>query len=446
MIINYLTKALCEKESVYVNNLGLFRKEYAPAQIKDGMITPPGYMLVYDPDFDGNGFAFTMYVSQKGGMLITEATTQIDQWVAQLKTALDNNKSVSFGNFGTFAKNDNGTISFVCDRIAELNVEYEGMEPVSLDSKRIKEEEEVETVDEVVSEIEEISVREADSTEKEEVSSIEEGSSSAEENGVTAEKETESVEESEAGENTEDSENTEESDNTEDSGDTEESEKAEESDEANDENGVDVVEEEEKDENDDENDDEKDDEDETDDQKRKKRPWLVVLIIVLIAALLAAAAYYFREQLTELYQQYFGPKATEQVNEEPIQDTPSTADIDTIATDSLEVETDSLSTMENSDNIEEEIVSEPTVINQLPDGENFFIDYEKGKFYVIVGSFRSEKEVREHIKSRKLEQYNPKVVLQQNSKNMRICIGIFDSEPAADSYGRSTGLNYWVLK
>jgi len=325
-------------------------------------------------------------------------------------------------------------------------VEYEGMEPVSLDSKKIKEEEETETTDDVVSEIKEISVRESESTEKEDASSVEENNTSVEENDDTAEEETVRAEESEAGEKAEDSENTEESDNTEDSGDTEESEKAEESDEANDENGVDVVEEEEKDENDDEEDDEKDDEDETDDQKRKKRPWLVILIIVLIAALLAAAAYYFREQLTELYQQYFGPKATEQVNEEPIQDTPSTVDIDTIATDSLEVETDSLSTMEDSENIEEETVSEPTMVNQLPDGEKFFIDYEKGKFYVIVGSFRSEKEVREHIKSRKLEQYNPKVVLQQNSKNMRVCIGVFSTEAEADNYGRGTGLNYWVLK
>ena len=428
MIINYLTKALCEKESVYVNNLGLFRKEYAPAQIKDGMITPPGYMLVYDPDFDGNGFAFTMFVSQKGGMLITEATTQIDQWVAQLKTALDNNKSVSFGNFGTFAKNDNGTISFVCDRIAELNVEYEGMEPVSLDSKKIKEEEEVETADEVASETEEISVRETENTDKEEISSVEDDNTSAEENVVTAEEETESVKENEEGVKAEDSDNTEDTKNTEDSENTEDSDDENKNEEEEDEN------------------DEEDDEDETDDQKHKKRPWLVILIIVLIAALLAATAYYFREQLTELYQQYFGPKATEQVSEEAIQDTSTTVDIDTIATDSLEMEKDSLSTMENSDNIEEEIVSEPTVVNQLPDGEKFFIDYEKGKYYVIVGSFRSEKEVREHINRRKLEQYNPKVVLQQNSKNMRVCIGVFDSEPAADTYGRNTGLNYWVLK
>lgn len=424
MIINYLIKALCEKESVYVNNLGLFRKEYASAQIKDGMITPPGYILVYDPDFDGNGFAFTMFVSQKGGMLITEATTQIDQWVAQLKTALDHNKSVSFGNFGTFAKNDNGVISFVCDRIAELNVEYEGMEPVSLDSKKIKEEEEVE----VASETEEISVKTSENIEREEASSSKEDNTHTEKNDVSAEAESESDEVSEEGENTEDSKNTEDPRNTEDSENTEESDNENKNEEEED-----------------ENDNEKDEE-ETDNQERKKRPWLVILIIVLIAALLAATAYYFREQLTELYQQYFGPKATEQVSEEAIQGSSTTVEIDTIATESLEMEKDSLSTMENSDNIEEEIVSEPTVVNQLPDGEKFFIDYEKGKYYVIVGSFRSEKEVREHINRRKLEQYNPKVVLQQNSKNMRVCIGVFGTEAEADNYGRGTGLNYWVLK
>lgn len=406
MIINFLVKALCEKESVYVNNLGLFRKEYDSAHIIDGMITPPGYKVVFDPDFDGNGFAFTMFVSQKGGMLITEATTQIDQWVTQLKTALDHNKSVSFENFGTFAKNDHGIISFVCDRIAELNVEYEGMEPVSLDSKRIKEEEEV------ASETEEISVREAENTEKEEVSTPEEDSTHTEKNDVSTEAESES---------TEDSDNTEESENTEGSDDENKNEENEDNDK-------------------------KEDEDETEEQERKKRPWLVILIIVLIVALLATAAYYFREQLTELYQQYFNKENTEQVTEEPIQDTPDTVDIDTIGTDSLNVKADSLSIIDGTEDIEGETVSEPTIVNQLPDGEKFFIDYEKGKYYVIVGSFRSEKEVREHIKSRKLEQYNPKVVLQQNSKNMRICIGVFDSEPAADSYGRSTGLNYWVLK
>lgn len=412
MIINYIIKALCEKESVYVNNLGLFRKEYAPAQIKDGMITPPGYRLVYDPDFDGNGFAFTMFVSQKGGMLITEATTLIDQWVAQLKTALEHNKSVSFGNFGTFAKNDNGTISFVCDRIAELNVEYEGMEPVSLNSKKIAAEEEVDTEDVMVSETEETSANEAEHTEnEEEISSVEEDNTSVEKNGITAEEETESDEESEAAVKTEDYDNTDES---------KENEEIDESDE-------------------------NEEEEETDEQKRKKHPW-GLLIILLIVALLAAAAYYFRKQLTELYQQHFGSENTELVTEEALQDTTFTGEIDTLVTDGMTMDTDSLGTTENSEDTEGKAISEQNMVNQLPDGEKFFIDYEKGKFYVIVGSFRSEKEVREHIKDRKLEQYKPKVVLQQNSKNMRVCIGVFGSEIEADSYGRGTGLNYWVLK
>ena len=73
MLIPYLIKALTEKENVYVNKLGLFSKQYESAQISDGMVTPPGYKVVFDPDYDGNGFAFTMFVSQKGGMLITDA-------------------------------------------------------------------------------------------------------------------------------------------------------------------------------------------------------------------------------------------------------------------------------------------------------------------------------------------------------------------------------------
>ena len=366
MIINFLVKALCEKESVFVNNLGLFRKEYEPAHIGDGRITPPGYKLVFDPDFDGNGFAFTMFVSQKGGMLITEATTQIDQWVAQLKTALDNNKSVSFENFGTFAKGSNERISFECDRIAELNVEYEGMEPIELGKEESEEKEE--KVDrEVVKDIKdykEKDVKEEDKAEKEEVK----GENEEKKNGG------------------------------------------------------------------------------------KKKGWIVWMVVLLLLALLAAAAYYFRGELKELYQQYFAK--TETMTEDPVpQDTtPNYGIVDTtVLVDSTLMSVDSMATIANDEITEENIapieseVKASPEISQLPSGEKFFINFEKGKHYVIVGSFRSEKEVRQHIKGRKLEQYNPKVVMQQGSKQMRVCIGVFDTESAADSYGRGTGLNYWVL-
>lgn len=368
MIINYLIKDLCEKESVYVNNLGLFRKEYEPARIGDGIITPPGYKVVFDPDYDGNGFAFTMFVSQKGSMLITDATTHIDQWVQQLKAALDNNKSVSFENFGTFAKNDNGSISFECDRIAELNVGYEGMEPIELGKKKTENDAEIEN---------ENSIKEAKTDGAEE----------------KAETETEDITENEVG-----SETLKEKDG------------------------------------------------------HKKRSWIIWLVILLIAALLAAAAYIFKEELKELYQKYFNQTEIVTKEDTPNDTISNDGIVDTSSSiDSTILEEDSI-VLADSDKITDEEI--PTIESeeknpgaiQLPGGEKFFIDYEKGKYYVIVGSFRSEKEVRKHIKDRKLEQYNPKVVLQQHSKNMRICIGVFDTETDAGNYGRGTGLNYWVLK
>lgn len=413
MIINFLVKSLCEKESVYVNNLGLFRKEYEPAQIRDGMITPPGYKVVFDPDFDGNGFAFTMFVSQKGGMLITDATKQIDQWVSQLKTALSNNKSVSFENFGTFALNDKGVVTYICDRIAELNMEYEGMEPVSFSIQKGKAAVVTELEDKVDHEIETNPEEEKTEEKYEQQDGLMAETNDKTENEPTIEDDNEVKTEEEA--------------------DTKEDEDKAEKDEDHAENEVNEPT-------------DKDDED----TPQKHRGWIWLLILLLLA-LLAAAAYYFKDQLKELYDKYFGQTTEAVVEETPIVTESEVVAPDTLMVDSLALNQDSLSIVENT---EEDITTETTPsiqqkqtpnVGQLPDGEKFFINFEQGKHYVIVGSFRNENEVRQHIKQRKLEQYNPKVVLQPNSKHMRICIGVFDTEAAADSYGRSTGLNYWVL-
>lgn len=370
MLIPYLIKALTEKENVYVNKLGLFSKQYKSAQISDGMVTPPGYKVVFDPDYDGNGFAFTMFVSQKGGMLITDATTQIDQWVSQLKKALDNNKSVSFENFGTFAKDNNGTITFACDRIAELNTDFEGLEPVPLHIENIANQE--------------------DNHEQQETEPVE-SPSERPQNEI---------------------------DNT------------------NDKTEVDV-----------------DGSPLEENGKMKGHKGLTILIILLLFALIAASAYFFREQLTSLYQQFLGQQ-TEIVEKETSpadsistyndtadslnpSDCVATEDETSLFTDSIaDDETSSTSPVEEHNNQGN---------NPLPDGGELFINFEKGKHYVIVGSFRSEKVSRQHIKERKLEKYNPKIVMQQGSQNMRVCIGIFDTEAEADTFGHSTGMNYWVL-
>ena len=446
MIINYLIKALCEKDNVYVNNLGMFRKEYAPAQIKDGIITPPGYKLVYDPDYDGNGFGFTMFVSQKGSMLITEATTQIDQWVAQLKTALDNNKSVSFENFGTFAKNSHGIISFDCDRISELNTEYEGMEPVSFGIQKGNDvEEDVKNETDIKGVGFEVAVAETENK-------VEATSETKVENMLKGDTENteETVEDVIVSSNTKDEDGEEYQEKQKEiEVEEEEEEDEEDKDKDKDKDKDDDDDNEDKDKYKDKDKDKDDDDDDDDNNSKKKRGWIIWLIVLLILALLAAAAYYFRGQLTDLYHQYFGKEKAEIGNNQPTQQ--NTTSVvpnynDTVSTDSLAVQTDSLSATTNQNTAELETVTSQSSNNQLQEEENFFIDYEQGKYYVISGSFSNEKDVRKHIKDHKLEQYNPKVVRQSNTKKLRICIAIFDSEEAAENYGRQTGLKYWVLK
>lgn len=434
MLIPYLIKALTEKENVYVNKLGLFSKQYESAQIIDGMVTPPGYKVVFDPDYDGNGFAFTMFVSQKGSMLITNATTQIDQWVSQLKKALDNNKSVSFENFGTFAKDNNGTITFACDRIAELNTDYEGLEPVPLHMEN--------------------AINQEDSYKQQETEPVESPSewSQNEKDNTIDKTEALNHEESQQEEITEDKPD-EEVQSIEQEPDNQSTEEEEKKEEEEVEVEVEVEGEGDDEGDDDDDDDEVDGNNQEENGKKKGHKGLTILIVLLLLALIAASAYFYREQLIALYQQFLGQR-TEIVEKE-------TSPADSISTyndtaDSLNP-SDSVATEDEASLFTDSIADDETsstspveqhnnqVKNQLPDGGDFVISFEKGKHYVIVGSFRSEKVSRQHIKERKLEKYNPKIVMQQGSQNMRVCIGIFDTEAEADTYGRSTGMNYWVL-
>lgn len=370
MIVTYLIKALTEKDSVYISNLGLFCKQYQAAQILDGQIIPPCHKVVFDPNYDGNGFAFTMFVSMKAGLLTSDATVKVNQWVNELKNALDNNKSVSFENFGTFAKNGDGIITFESDRISELNIEFEGMETVPLSHQTV-----------------EVAVENQEEKEKEDntpTTNIEEEPIST----TTAEPEKTDVK------------NTDEVQTT-------------------------LVE-----------------------KPKKRRAWPVIVIIIVVLAILDALGYIFREEIEKFYNQQIDRNDTEEVeaqeSEDFIYETPQDtyAEIDSTAEEtdmeSIEADENSIATQQNN-------ATQATTGNGLTNDDNFVIRFEKGKHYVIAGSFPTESDVRKHIKQQHLEKYNPKAVKQDGVSNLRVCIGIFDNEADAENFRDSVNAKYWVL-
>ena len=50
-----------------------------------------------------------------------------------------------------------------------------------------------------------------------------------------------------------------------------------------------------------------------------------------------------------------------------------------------------------------------------------------------------------HIRQKNLDQYSPVIVVQEG-KNLRVCIGVFDTEEEAEQFAKGVNSQYWVLK
>ena len=193
---------------------------------------------------------------------------------------------------------------------------------------------------------------------------------------------------------------------------------------------------------DDDDEDDEDDENEEEEEEIKKRHslawlWIILLLIVVLGVL----GFLFKDKWLGYYQQWKDKKqSVEQVVES--QETPEgTATVDEAA--------DSAVPAEELPEIEEEPEPEaftPTVIKQSSDGKYDYIRFEKGHYYAIAGSFPSESDVIRHIRQKKLDQYSPKILKQDGVTNLRVCIGVFNTEEEAESFAKGVNSSYWVLK
>jgi nucleoid DNA-binding protein len=85
-------------------------------------------------------------------------------------------------------------------------------------------------------------------------------------------------------------------------------------------------------------------------------------------------------------------------------------------------------------------------LNTLPKSNEVYLSFQQGKYYVIAGSFVNEEDALRHIKQKKLEKYNAKLVIHPQSQRLRVCIGVFDNEKDAELFAAQIDKNYWVLK
>lgn len=444
MIIKNIIRALQTEESVYLSSLGIFRCVRKEASINDNKITPPQVIIQFQEDKEANGFAFATKLSQWEQITIVDAYEMCNRWIDELKAAINNNQSITYDNFGTFRRGKKEEIIFESSYIQELNLEFEGMNPLVITPTGIISEETTEVVEDqetpqaettppqviLEPEVLETLPTENDSNAPIEEKDRQEGEIAeveAPESAETMPLETSTTIETENQLENNDCQPEIEESKTEEVPESEDTQEIEEEDEDKDD----------------------DDDDDDDNKGKRKRRWEVWLFIFIILASIGVLAALFDDELVHLYQKIIDKKETntELTTPSDTTDNEEISNLETTSNEELEEEVEEVE--EVIEPTTEETIVQEVKSNSNPTATNGnipIIDFESGKFYVIAGSFIKQSDAELHIKQKSLQRYNAKIVKQNGNNRLRVCIGIFDTENEAINFAAKIDKNYWVLK
>ena len=446
MIIKNIIRALQTEETVYLSSLGIFRCVRIEAAISDNKITPPQVIIQFQEDKDANGFAFATKLSQWEQITIVDAYEMSNRWIDELKAAINNNQSVTYNNFGTFRRGKKEEIIFESAYIQELNIDFEGMNPLVITPTGI-------ILEEITEVVENQETPQAGTTppqvipEPEEVETLPTDSETTEPMKDEYRQEVENVEvetEPESAEMPLETSTTIETEKQPENNDCQpETEEPE----------IEESETEESQERDDTQEIEEEEEEEEDKGKRKRR-WEIWLFIFIILASIGVLAALFDDELIYLYQKIIDKRKTntELTTPSDVTDNDEIPNLKTTPNEEVDEEADTVD--EAIESTTEEVIPEETIAQEVQPApkptatnENIpIIEFESGKFYVIAGSFVKQSDAELHIKQKSLQRYNAKIVKQNGNNRLRVCIGIFDTENEAINFAAKIDKNYWVLK
>ena len=434
-MINYILKTLQQEDHVFIERLGAFRTQLKHAVIENNVIHPPYYEVVFSQkDSEENNFALANQISRDKQCLFTEANEQITAWVDELLVALQHNKSVTYEDFGTFMLDKKGNVSFESSVIPQLNSQFEGMESIAIGNvaaAALDSVSEIETEDDETMKVEE-SVQEPEPVGANNDSPDDEAMKDDETMKVE-----ESVQEPEpvgANNDSPDDEAMKDDETMKVEESVQDPEPVGANNDSPDDEAMKV----------DDDDDDDDDEDDDDEEKHHGLAWLWVLLLLLLA--LGALGYVFKDRIWNCYHQWKDRKHP--VEQKVVLETTATEDQTAVFEEEPVVEEGAV-VEEETPEVVEETVPEPVApapVKATSDGKYNYVRYEQGRYYVIVGSLPTESDAEQHIRNKKLDQYSPVIVRQEGVKNLRVCIGVFDTEAEAERFAKNTNQSYWVLK
>ena len=183
--------------------------------------------------------------------------------------------------------------------------------------------------------------------------------------------------------------------------------------------------------------------------KKRDKFWFAFTIFIAVATL---GALFLKDTMADYYRIIFkneGNMAIENIEPESvayISDLTEEEDdiifIDEIVSNETEIVSNAVKEVESNAPANSAAVAKVVP----PKSNDNYLIYREGEFYVIAGSFTNEQDALRHIKEKKLDKYQAKLIVQPDNPRIRVCIGVFDNERDAKGFAARIDEKYWVLK
>ncbi len=113
-IAQHLNELLLQRESVILPGLGEFKSATnPPARSADGKtIMPPKREVTFNPSAKVNDYVLAKYVSEKEGISISKGNDMIKEFVGEIHTQLEDNKTIRMPGIGSLTSDGKGGVEF----------------------------------------------------------------------------------------------------------------------------------------------------------------------------------------------------------------------------------------------------------------------------------------------------------------------------------------------
>ncbi len=114
---SYIGALLYEQDTVALPSLGSFESAYKPAVIDQvqGELHPPGKSIAFNANLVTDDGLLRGYIMKKHGLSVTEAKQMLDNYVQEVKEAIDRREIVVFPEVGRLYKDYEQNLQFLAD-------------------------------------------------------------------------------------------------------------------------------------------------------------------------------------------------------------------------------------------------------------------------------------------------------------------------------------------